>query len=304
MPKKLTTKEFIIQAMNVHKDKYDYSKVIYSGSKCKITIVCKTHGEFEQLPVVHINQKSGCQKCADELRRQARRDSTVDFIHKAKLRHGNKYLYDSVNYINNTIKISITCPIHGEFLQLPSEHLAGKGCKKCGIAKRSNEQLYSNDEYKELANTKHTYKYDYSKVHYTGAFKKVIIICPIHGEFKQLARDHTRGSGCPTCASYGFNKNASGILYYLKITTSNGQILYKIGITNRTVNERFSLIDLNKIEIIKQKLYENGQEAYDWEQKILKMYKKYKYKGPKILDSGNTELFTEDVMALYYARKI
>lgn len=302
MPKKLTTKDFIEKAMFIHGNEYDYSKVMYIGNKDKVTIICKIHGEFEQAPVVHISQKSGCQECADILRRKARRDSLNDFVDKAKLLHGTKYSYDAVEYINSTTKVTIVCPIHKEFTQVPAEHLAGKGCKKCGIYKRSNEQLYSNEEYIKLANEKHNSKYDYTKVKYTGAFRKVLIVCPEHGEFKQLARDHTRGSGCPSCTLYGFNKKEKGVLYYLKITTDTGEILYKIGITNRTVNERFSLVDLSKIEIIKQKLYENGQDAYNWEQKMLRMYKKYKYKGPKVLDSGNTELFTEDVLALYYAK--
>ena len=77
--------------------------------------------------------------------------------------------------------------------------------------------------------------------------------------------------------------------------------MYKIGITNRTVSERFGLAELSKIEVVKQKLYKNGQDAYDWEQNMLKKYKNYKYKGPKVLDSGNTELFTEDVLAMHYA---
>lgn len=42
--------------------------------------------------------------------------------------------------------------------------------------------------------------YDYSKVEYTGTDNKIIIICPIHGEFTQLPRDHRKGHGCRHCA--------------------------------------------------------------------------------------------------------
>jgi len=45
--KKLTTKEFINKAINVHGDKYDYSKVNYTGSTNKVIIICKEHGQFE-----------------------------------------------------------------------------------------------------------------------------------------------------------------------------------------------------------------------------------------------------------------
>ena len=74
--------------------------------------------------------------------------------------------------------------------------------------------------------------------------------------------------------------------------------MYKIGITNKTVNERFNLTDLNKIEIVKQKLYENGQDALYWETKLLEKYKEYQYKGKAVLGSRNTELFTHDIIAM------
>lgn len=112
---------------------------------------------------------------------------------------------------------------------------------------------------------------------------------------------HLLGCGCPKCAKHGFNIAKPAYLYYLKITTEDNRILYKIGITNRTVNERFNLTDLSKIEIIKQKLYENGQDALDWETKLKRKYKQYQYIGPDILKSGNTELFTKDIIAMWYS---
>ncbi len=47
---------------------------------------------------------------------------------------------------------------------------------------------------------KHADKYDYSLVDYTGNINKVKIICPEHGIFEQIARDHCKGQGCPKCA--------------------------------------------------------------------------------------------------------
>lgn len=59
------TSYWVNQAKEVHGDKYDYSKVKYVKSKTKICIVCRTHGEFWQKPVVHLSNKAGCQKCSD-----------------------------------------------------------------------------------------------------------------------------------------------------------------------------------------------------------------------------------------------
>ena len=45
----------------------------------------------------------------------------------------------------------------------------------------------------------HGNKYDYSKVEYKNHRTKVIIVCPIHGEFEQTPKNHMKGQGCPQC---------------------------------------------------------------------------------------------------------
>lgn len=59
----MTTEDFITRANEVHKDKFDYSKVDYKNRLEKVIIICKTHGEFLQPPAAHIGG-SGCLKCA------------------------------------------------------------------------------------------------------------------------------------------------------------------------------------------------------------------------------------------------
>ena len=83
MSKRKTTEEFIKEAIGVHGEKYDYSKVEYKNNKIKVCIICPEHGEFWQTPTLHINQKCGCPKCWKK--------DTNDFIEKAKAIHGNKY---------------------------------------------------------------------------------------------------------------------------------------------------------------------------------------------------------------------
>ena len=55
-----------------------------------------------------------------------------EFVAKAVAKHGNKYGYDKVIYINSCTKVLITCPIHGVFKQTPNDHLDGCGCPACG----------------------------------------------------------------------------------------------------------------------------------------------------------------------------
>ena len=291
--RKSNTEEFIKKAKFIHGNKYDYSLVQYLNNKTKVEIICNIEGHknFMQTPDAHINIGNGCPEC----KKCKLSYSTDTFIKKANKVHSNYYTYQSTVYTLAGNAVTVTCPVHGDFSVRANQHLAGQICMKCDIANKTK----SVEEYLLEAAAIHNDKYDYSLVNYTTNKEQIRIVCPMHGEFKQRASDHLAGASCPSCAKYGFQPNKSAILYYLKITTEDNRILYKIGITNRTVNERFNLTDLNKIEIVKQKLYENGKDALDWETKLKRMYKEYQYKGPDILSSGNTELFTEDIMNLY-----
>lgn len=128
---------FIQKAKQIHGDVYDYSKVNYINQRTKVIIICKQHGEFNQLPMVHLNG-CGCPKCAAIKNGVNKRLSLQDFINRAKQVHNNYYNYDKVNYINSSTKVIITCPIHGDFEQNPSDHLSGRGCSKC---KRSKGEI-------------------------------------------------------------------------------------------------------------------------------------------------------------------
>ena len=182
--------QFLEDARKVHGNKYDYSKVEYKGYKEKICIICPKHGEFWQLPTPH-TQGEGCPHCE----RDRRSKTTEQFIKEAREIHGDKYDYSKVKYINRNTPVTIICPIHGEFEQLPSNHLQGKGCSKC-----ANKNV-TIKEFIEKARKIHNNKYDYSKVQYKTAKTPVIIICKKHGEFEQSPDVHLRGCGCPKCGT-------------------------------------------------------------------------------------------------------
>ena len=126
---------------------------------------------------------------------------TIDFINKAKLKHGDIYDYSNVEYINVKNKVIITCKRHGEFLQTPSDHLSGNGCKYCGIESRKLIRTKTTLQFINEATLKHLHKYDYSKTIYTSSIEKIIIICKEHGKFEQLPNSHLRGAGCKQCST-------------------------------------------------------------------------------------------------------
>ena len=124
----------------------------------------------------------------------SKRKSNDEFIGEAQLIHHNRYDYSKLEYVNNKTKVCIICPDHGEFWQIPSDHLNGKGCPQC-----AGNVRYNKDTFVEKAKIIHNDRYDYSKVQYVNAHTKVCIICPEHGEFWQTPNNHLNGNGCPLC---------------------------------------------------------------------------------------------------------
>lgn len=60
-----------------------------------------------------------------------KRLTTKEFIEKAKKIHGDRYDYSKVVYVNNKTKVTIVCPIHGDFEQVAGNHLNGSNCPIC-----------------------------------------------------------------------------------------------------------------------------------------------------------------------------
>lgn len=120
--------------------------------------------------------------------------TTDRFVKLATAKHGGKYTYEKANYKGSREKITVTCPQHGDFEQKASSHLFGKGCLLC-----SNNAPFTTEDFIARARARHGEKYDYSKVEYRGALKKVIITCSDHGDFEQKADAHIRGQGCKSC---------------------------------------------------------------------------------------------------------
>jgi len=198
---KSDNQDFLKKAIEMHGDKYDYSKVEYKKAKEKVIIICKKHGEFEQVASCHITG-DGCKECGIDTRSEKRTCNTEEFIKKAILMHSEKYDYSKVEYKKANEKVIIICKTHGEFEQTPNKHLRPSGCNKCAIYIRSNKITYNTTDFIQKSIEKHGDKYDYSMVEYNKSNEKVIIICKIHGEFEQYANIHLRGNGCQKCGKH------------------------------------------------------------------------------------------------------
>ena len=126
-----TTEEFIQRAMEVHGNKYDYSKVIYEKNNKEVCIICPEHGEFWQTPANHTNQKHGCKKCGLIKMGKSHNKTTEQFIEKARQIHGDLYDYSETVYTKRGNDVTIICKTHGPFTQKAGNHLCGAGGKEC-----------------------------------------------------------------------------------------------------------------------------------------------------------------------------
>lgn len=272
MGKKLTTSEFIERARQVHGDTYDYTQTSYVSSSTKVSIICKTHGIFEQWPSDHL-RGSGCRLCNE--RQQM---TTEQFVERAAAKHHGKYDYSQSKYVNTNTKLVIICPIHGEYKQVAKDHLAGYGCPNCGGTGKKTTH-----EFIESAQKAHGDKYDYSLVDLKSMNKKVKIVCRDHGEFMQRPADHVDGSGCPECgklkqggytSDYFVNhnhlKSIPAKLYLIEIDSK----FCKIGITTKQyVKQRFP--GMRFIEHAVQNM--TLQDAFCAEQQILQQFSDSRY---------------------------
>jgi very-short-patch-repair endonuclease len=193
------TEDFITKAISIHGNLYNYENTVWINAVSKVKIGCNIHGEFEQSPNNHL-QRQGCEKCA----RRMWIFSTEDFIRESKKVHGDEYDYSLSVYTKMLEPLTITCKIHGNFSQSPSNHITHcQGCYECGRNRAINSRRKTLDEFIEESKQSHALPYDYSRITpetYVNRSTPVEIGCLTCNEyFLQRPYDHLSGSGCIFC---------------------------------------------------------------------------------------------------------
>ena len=206
-------KEEIIEiGKRTHEIEYDYSLVKDCKKSENVEIICPIHGIFRPR-LSRFLSGSNCPICSGKSRKT--KESFIDLANKV---HNSFYSYDKFIYTNAHTKGVITCPIHGDFEQNPTNHLNGNGCPKCHQEKLKHIFSLSTDEFIKKASTVHNNFYSYEHVNYVNQTEKVRITCPIHGVFEQLPHNHLQGKGCPLCSLSHLEVNVCHSLTQNKIT--------------------------------------------------------------------------------------
>ena len=167
----------------------------------QVTFECSTHGMFESTLRRVLLWEHGCPTCAQNARNKKQRWTWDQVKEKASEKHGGKYTYPDQTYVNTPQKISIICPVHGEFSQKAMQHILGASCPRCAKEKDAQKRSMSLKTFLARAASVHGGKYDYTNSVYSSARDKIEVTCKKHGSFWQAPYSHLRGVGCPKCGN-------------------------------------------------------------------------------------------------------
>ncbi len=280
---------FLSQAKKIQGDNFDYSLFKYKGHNVKSLFICNyCDNIIEQTPSNHL-QGNGCNQCSTRTIW-----TNSKFIEESRKKHGDIFNYTFTNYTGRKNRVLIQCSCGELFSQFPGNHLRGAGCKSCSFKKANIKKRLDFNIILERFKVTHGDYYDYNNSIYLGMHKEIEIICPIHKSFWMPVLDHQRGCGCPECATTGYKQSLPGILYYLLDVVTG---LYKIGITNKTVKERFGK-KMKEIKLIKTWHFEDGSDAYELEQFLHSEFSEYQELNENFINNGATEFFNRDVLNL------
>jgi hypothetical protein len=192
-----TLSQLIEEVNKIHGDYvYEFRDTVYNGNDGEhIDIWCLSCDSIVNILPYSLLRGIGCpciRKCTS---------NTNNFIKHAIEKHGDKYDYSEVNYVDSKEKVNIFCnSCEISFLQSPNNHLIGHGCRKCGFEEvgKQNTKLFS--DFLNQANEKHNNKFEYDESTYVNGSIEIGIYCKYHKiNFKQTPHRHLNTLGCEKC---------------------------------------------------------------------------------------------------------
>ncbi|MDV3490970.1 AP2 domain-containing protein [Elizabethkingia anophelis] len=166
----------------------------------------------------------------------SKKKTTEEFILSSEAIHGKFYDYSQSVYVRRNEKITIICPQHGTFEQMPCSHLEGKGCMKCGHLKKAKKHSITRNKNRIKVFDQPT---DYKIIHsYCGTEFKVDNDC--FDLIKNINWSKSRG--------YAYNSSIGFLHRYIFDNISDGYFIDHINgdtLDNRKQNLRICNIKEN-----------------------------------------------------------
>jgi len=203
--KSLTTEEFIARSKAKFSDRFIYTNTVYINQLTKVDITCKEHGDFKILPANHLTG-TGCPRCSRKLNGLKHRLSSERYIEECRIIHNNFYDYSKTVFTGSFQDVTVTCPVHGDFLIQANRHKnTACGCQKCGTLKTANANRQNVSVFLQQISKKKNFElYDFSNLKQFKTKKdRVTVKCNLHGEYKtKIAYIENREHfGCRKCVS-------------------------------------------------------------------------------------------------------
>lgn len=197
---RISTAEMIVRFESVHGRTYDYTKVEFAGTKKPVTIVCREHGAFQQLPSNHL-KGSGCRNCGSNRAAAKHKLDQAEFERRVRQTHGKRYGLALAFYLTQYDNVTVHCAEHGEFSILPLNLWQGSGCPRCARLEGGKKHRITQEDYLRRAEEVHGTTYDHGLIQFTRMHDRIVVVCRNHGQFSPTAVNYLAGRGCKVCGT-------------------------------------------------------------------------------------------------------
>lgn len=197
--------EFILRVNAILGDSVDTSMTKFTGVRNDVEIRCvRCDIVYSQRASRLLIGQMGCHDCRYERYSEKRMMTTIEWITRAREKHGNDFDYSEVEYTGKENRVIVTCNIcETRFHPQASVHLSGLGsCPGCRYVKAAESRRIPMSEILERCIEVHGTKYEYpwNESQYKSTTHKMPIICKEHGMFEMTPIHHyDRGQGCTKC---------------------------------------------------------------------------------------------------------
>jgi hypothetical protein len=173
----------------------------YVGLATKATFKCHKHGEFIASFVI-CDQVFGCKRCGKE---STCKKIKKDFVFIKEYIEKKGYKVINTSYRNNKSPLMLECPKHGEFRTMWNSISSGHWCRKCGSTANGIKNRMPEEKLIELSNTL-GYRF-IKRLNLLPKSQKIVLECPIHGEFVKSINHLKSGGGCGKCNTKSFKED-------------------------------------------------------------------------------------------------
>jgi hypothetical protein len=286
------------------KGKFNFDETIWSGHKNPLTFTCEKGHVISIISQEIKRRQSLCDEC--EGRYSFDWEYFLNTLEKKS--NGNLVVISKKEDFNNSNSlVDIKCKTHEVvYHRVLAKDIANghRGCSLCKYEK----QVVPVETWVQRFHDAHgdTFEYDWSS--YVNGKTAMRTKCKEHGWIDIMPHDHFHAIyGCSKCAGAGgWDSDKPSLCYYIRIDHPKFGTFYKIGVTNNTIERRFT-VDMPMITGLWDKKFDTGREALQHEKQILAESDDYLLRKShghpyQFLDvltqNGNHEIFIKDVLNL------